>query len=315
MTNDNNDLLAQIRSEVTDSDFVPESTERPKTPFYRVANRDPNKEYNEKNPFLPGIVIAKDQPPVESVHAVILFSNNARKWQKKVSGKMELACCSYDGLTPAPRIKEPACRKLDAAGVSAVLGKFRGYDEAKIQTTTNDLTEGTGKLQFCALRTKTGGIPICPKARYDEEEGKSGPCKPYVYAVGYDLERKTLFRMDISNSSLRAQKGDKPASPFLQYRAWLAQNRLPYYAIGVKLSAVKDGQFYTLNVSDFAPVAELEVRHQLKQMADAAKESYGRTAAFVPMTEEEKAKREEEEKTKQKFQPPAEFDDDDIPFN
>lgn len=280
------ELLAEIRAECDDKEACGEQA-RTKTPYYRVRNMDPRVEYDENNRFIPGIVVDKSQPPVDSIRAVILYSSDGRKFQRKSQTGLETVCESFDGLTPAVRVKDPQCRKLDAAGVAAVLSAFKGYDKAKVESTVSDLTESTGKLQFCTMKARDGFIPICPKARFDKEEGKGGPCKPIIKLVGWDLDRQQVFKMDLSGGSIF--KNERAIAPIREFRAWLGQKQVPYYHISVRLSAKKDGKFYILGVDDYQPIGDQLERAKLKAMADSAKQSYMKTATFIPSTEAEKA--------------------------
>jgi len=286
--------LREIQSEGTESQFTGRTKlERPKTPFYKLLNCSPNATDKERAAFKPGIRISEDCI-AQSIRAVILYTSDGRKLVKKVGGKFATTCCSYDGESPAPKIAAPECNKLTSEGLVNILSKFKGYDKAKIEAKVAELTEDNA-LAFCSIKTANGFIPMCPKARWNEDAGTSGPCKPLVHLFGFDIERQTVFKMELTGRSIASDK--RFTSPLALYRKWLGQKRVNCYAFTVELSPAKDGAFYHLNVENYTPIIDAEERARMKAMAHETYERFQRNASWTPSKQSEEGAEEAPQKT------------------
>jgi len=293
--------IKEIAGEDHDPDFSgPQSASSEKkrftkSPFYKLLNPTPGGPALEKAGIRMDTYNAegeKQQEVVEKVRAVILYASDIRTFKRGKQG--EIACQSFNGVQPAPRIVAPPCKKLDSDGVAAVIQRFRGMTEARITEQVAELTGGTGVLSFCTIKTKTGGyIPVCPMARYDEERGTAGPCKPGISILAFDVDRKRVFKMELSGRNVRDDK--KMRSPFQSFRHMLGEARVPSYAFVVELTAVPDAEpgaaqvFYTLGVKA-KPITKPENRKEMAEKAIEARDLYMRIANWVkkpdaPVTE------------------------------
>lgn len=252
---------------------------KPKLPFYKLLNLSPNSSPEQMTAFEPGIRLDNGELAQE-IKAVILVTFDGRRLTKKVDGKFQTTCCSFDGEVPAPKIVEPECKKLGVEGLVAILSKFKGYDKTKIDEKVAELTEGSDKLTFCSIKTAQDYIPICPKARWNTEAEVAGPCKQVVHLFAYDIERSQVFKMELTGRSIMT--GKKFQSPLAKYRKWLGQQRVNCYSFAVVLSPAKDGNFYHLDVKDYKPIEKADNRSRMKALAHEFYERYMRSAAWTP---------------------------------
>ena len=278
LTDSEKAALKMIQAEGVEENFSGKTRkERPRTPFYKLLNCSPKATDEERADFRPGIRIGDDV--VDKVNAVILYTSDGRKLVKKVEGKFTTTCCSYDGESPAPKIESPECSKLTTDGLAGILAKFKGYDKAKVDAKVAELTED-GALRFCSIKTANDFIPMCPKSRWNEDAGVAGPCKPCVHLFAYDLDRKVVFKMELTGRSISSNK--KFTSPLAIYRKWLGQNRVNCYSFKVELQPAKDGAFYHLDILSYTPLLDAEERARIKQLAHDTFEGYQRNANWTP---------------------------------
>lgn len=272
-------ILNDIRSEGQVSGFSEKvAGRRPKTPVYRLLNPSPNSTDEERAEFKPGIKIGEEV--VNELKCVVLFVADGRRLKRKIDGKHQTTCMSFDGESPAPRIKEPECQKLTTEGLVNIISKFRGYDKAKIESKVKELTEDSPSLKFCSIKTARDFIPLCPKARFNEDAGVMGPCKAVVSLYAYDIKRKQVFRMELSGKSIRNDK--KFQSPLASYRKFIGQQRVNYFSFVVTLAPVKDGGYYYLDFKDYMPIAKPENREEMKQLAVEQREGFERMVSWAP---------------------------------
>lgn len=275
--------LKDIKADGMEDNFSGKArAERPKTPFYKLLNCSPKATDEERAAFTPGIRVGDDV--VSKINAVILYTSDGRKLVRKVEGKFTTTCCSYDGESPAPKIESPECAKLTTDGLVGILSKFKGYDKVKVDAKVAELTED-GALRFCSIKTANDYIPMCPKARWNEDAGVAGPCKPCVHMFAYDLDRNVVFKMELTGRSISANK--KFSSPLAEYRKWLGQNRVNCYAFKVELLPAKDGAFYHLDIQSYIPLVDADERARMKQLAHDTFERYQRSANWTPKTQEQ----------------------------
>jgi hypothetical protein len=276
MTDNDKDIFAEIAEEGYDSQLGVEETTFKKFPpmiTYKVANPNPR----AAGEFKPGIAIIATEKDssgerkviessvVDKVRAVFLFTQDCRSYFARDG----LKCASDDGVFPADRIKDKICAKLDADGVAAVLSKFKGYDETRIKLVTQELTQDTGKLCQCSIKARSGFIPVCPASRGSETLAGAyvpAPCKQQVFVAAYDIDRKRVFYMNLGGKSIQAN--NKFISPYHEFRNFIADKKVPFYAVAVELTAEKDGDFYILGVSKIAPIKQKENRLEMKKLAE-----------------------------------------------
>lgn len=245
----------------------------------------------------PGIVMRVNQKvgdkwetskeKVPSVNAVILFATPARDFTKiRAGAKPEQLCHSHDGQHPSAKIDSPLCRKATASDVVQIISKFKGYDAAKIESVSHELTQGTGQLQMCGLKTANGFINICPYAKKDPVTGAKPGCKEQMYVAGYDLDRSRQFIMELTGKSIRM--GETFTAPIHDFFKALRKlgpagedgraKGLPCYAVKVKLAPAKDGRFYYLDVALDSHITEAEELTNMQFMAHDALDRYHKAA-------------------------------------
>ena len=301
----------------------------PRRPHYKLMNPTPD------GPALPmpGFKLSTfnegtgvwEEEKVPELKGVILYASDTRTFKKGAKG--EIACQSFNGEQAAPKIVAPPCRKLDTQGVAAVLSNFRGMDKAKIDERVAQLVDGQGKLSFCAIKTKTGGfIPLCPMARYNEDTGQAGPCKPGITLVMWDIKRERVFKMDIGGRSI-SDSQKKGVSEYQEFRKMLGEKRVPAYAFVVTLTPKgetnQDGtasKFYTLGLTA-SPISRPENRKAMGEKAIVVRDAYIKSANWVPKETQPVIKPPPVVKVAEITPPgpaaedlPASFADDDIDF-
>ena len=281
MTQDIYELLAQEESGADEAFKVKESRAQFVNIQYKVLNSKPGDPAPDKS----GIVKTKSAKAdgkkqilssdlVDEVRAVILYTSDSR-----LLYTTKVVCCSDDGYTPSGRIESPMCKRATAQDVAEVLSKFKGYDQARITSVTQELTQDTGKLCHCSIQTNNGFIPICPASRYDDM-GRPPACKQQVFVAAWDIDAECLFYMTLTGLSIRNDRKFK--SPFHCFRDFLAKKKVPAYCIEVTLSAAKAERSYVLDVQNFTPVADAAKRGEFKKMAEAELERYVRRACQGP---------------------------------
>lgn len=269
---------------------------------YKIWNPNPS---NPTAPPTPGVVmdvpklVGRDpqgkslfeynKEIVQSVSCVILFASHGRKLATGKGAQHRIVCQSHDGHGPSVRIAEPLCRRTTSEDVANVLAQWKGYDKAKIEGVVGELTQGCGKLQFCGIKKNTGEtIPLCPFARRDAITGQSAACKPHIHVSAYDIDNKREFEMTLTGSSIA--NNQKFISPFYEFFKFLRnqgpivdgkQAGEPNFAYSVTLSAIKDGAYYLLGISNYTPL-DAETRSAMRERAIAARESYEKFAHWVP---------------------------------
>lgn len=281
-------LIKEIQGE--GGDLIPEAVAQARTQsvYYKLRNPSPG-----GAPLTPGeegfsMIVGRDpatnEPIIEhapKLSAVILYAADVRTFRRGKQG--EVVCQSYNGEQPAPKIENPPCEKLTADGVAAIIGKFRGMEKAKVDSRVAELVDTQGKLSFCTIKTATGGfIPLCPMARYDEERGAAGPCKPGVSLMCYDVVNQRMFSMEIGGRNI----DNRPAkfAPYQAFRSFCGNNRVPMHAFVCTFTAVPDGgasPYYTLGLS-WKPIAKPENRKEMEDKALEAREAFMRKATWVP---------------------------------
>lgn len=140
-------------------------------------------------------------------------------------------------------------------------------DAARLKSLTGDLTETTDELHYCGLAKQDGTIiPLCPMARRDDL-GNRPPCKPQIVLSGYNLANGERFYLTADGASIRRDK--ETVSSLWQYLEFLGKEGVPCYNVAVTLKSVKGANgFYSLEVSDYTPIADAGLRGQLKEMAE-----------------------------------------------
>lgn len=298
-------------------------------PTYKVWNPNPT----EKGDATPGIVMTtvevkgdekiKHKEVVDSVKAVILYQSPGRKLARGTGKTFQVACQSHDGLRPSLRVEAPLCRKLTAEDVASVFSQWKGYDQARVSAKVQEVTEHTGKLQFCSLKTNDGFIRLCPYAKKDPDTGRAGACKEHIFVHCYDLEREREFKMELTGRSI--ERGNF-TSPFHEFFKGLREQGpvingkprgLPCFAFSVTMSSAPSGGFFYLNVTNPTPIESAEERSRYKVKAEKAREAYEKDAHRLSQAEYDKlksARTVEKGNTQPSPQQTVAFDEDDINF-
>jgi len=306
-----------------EDDFIPRGGKTKATTFlplptYRVANKPPSGDISN---FAPGIrmrvprgrgpdgKIINDITTVQKVRAVILYASPTRALKGRNG---EVQCQSHDGHSPSARVASPGCHKLNADGVVQIISKWKGMDQARIDSTVLELTEGDSKLHFCALPTKSGDfIPICPMATRDPIRNQPGPCKPGVALYGFDLDNKREFRMDLGGRE--ASTSPNYHGEYLDLLNHLRDKRIPCYAQQVELSHKLDGKFYALHIEILDVLSEQE-SEEMFALAKARREAHQHAQHWTPNKPRLDAKQPPQKNTEVvRAEDQVPFDDD-IPF-
>ena len=303
----------------------------PPPPIYKVWN--PNPQRPEITPT-PGIVMTttrkvgeekeKQSEVVQTVKAVILYRSHARQKSRGSGTSFRIECESHgynldetgDKMRPSLRVQQPLCRKVTAQDVAQVFSQWKGFDQAKVDAKVKEVTDGTGNLQVCGLKTSEGGfIPLCPKAKWDED-GNKPSCKPLLHIDCYDIERNRPFEMRLTGKSISNDK--RFVSPFAEFFKFLriqGEKGAPCFEYEVELSASKDGAYYYLNISKIKRIEDEGERVRMEHMALDARDAWHKKAAWVTKEQYEAQKAAGGAKTtEQEPEKPVSFEDDDIPF-
>lgn len=315
---------------------------------YKVWNPDPKITYD--NPDVPpeqrvsrtpGVVMATSRKAggkwersveiVPTVRAVILYNSSGREVKVLEKGKPCIKCSSHDGIHPSMKIREPFCRDATADDIATLISGWSDMNQAKIEARVKEVTEG-GKLSMCSIKTATGFIPLCPHAKKNPRTGAKAICKQHVTVKCWDVERQREFTMTLTGSSM--DNGPKFISPFYEFYNFLRQHGkevdgkkrgLPSFAFEVEMSSMTQGPYYLLNVKNYQPIVDAEVRGEMKRKAEAAREGYLKGSMYVPKEEYEKSRASAPAAppVAPSAPPPVtirteptapSFDDDDIPF-
>lgn len=278
-----------------DSDFGGEEIRRgPSGPstFVRVKVWNPQVNPDPKNPQpeTPGLVINKTvrqgetktttKEVAQTVRAVILYKSRARQVKGNIKSGWQPLCQSHDGIRPSARVDSPFCRQATAADVTQGISSWKGYDQVKITTTVGKLTDGTQQLQFCGLAKEQGGaIPLCPFAKTHPLTGAKAACQQSLNVIAYDLDRETNFTMELTGRAIADGGGkDKLVSPFFAFMSFLSQQKHPCFAYEVALSYTQEGKYYSLNVTDYKPIPDVDKRTELRAKAVEARDAYEKGA-------------------------------------
>ena len=253
----------------------------PPLPIYKVWNPNPQ---NSSAPRTPGIVMVetvgegeqreKKIEIVDRVRAVILYSREGRQLASGKGANWSIKCASDDGVRPAIRIDKPLCRGTTTQDLVEVIGKWRGYDKAKVDAKVAEVVNGDGKLIVCGIRGANGTIALCPYARKDPVTGNAGGCKPFRFVHAYDIDRKREFTMQLTGKSdMHGLKFNSPIHEFYKYLRTQGEvtdgrpcghNSFGYRVV---LSPAQDGNFYYLNVTDYQVIQD---ENNIKEMVDRA---------------------------------------------
>ncbi len=290
-------LLGAIADEPFDAKFSggDSYSEKPAGSFpmkYKIWNDNPFKPApEEKHSELIGIHMRRrvkdgekykwESERTDKIRAVILFSEPGRTLRNKEG---QVVCSSHNGHKPSASIADPKCRALTAADVARQLEKWKRYDAARVTATVEQLTEGSGHLQFCGLAIKSSPEPIvlCPfgRTRKDEITGASIPavCKGHWFVHAYDMDHSREFQMYLTGKSM--YYSDKWMAPIHKFYAWLAdqgpvtpdgkKKGVPSYAFVVELTAPKSEKSYYLNVEVIDAISDFHVRSDMKRRAEEA---------------------------------------------
>ena len=284
---------------------------------YKVWNNSPA---NPSPTATPGIVMKVKKPipgakkgeprygPAETevvakVRAVILYTSDGRELGRGQGAQYQTVCSSHDGEVPSVRISKPLCRSVTADDLAQTFSQWKGFDKAKVDAKVADVTQGSGKLSVCGLKTKDGFITLCPYGRKDPVTGVKASCKQHIFVHAYDIDRKREFVMKLTGSSIQTGKFIAPYHEFFKFLRSAGPvgedgkaKGLPCYAFRVDLAPLQDKAFYLLNVTNWKPIESAENRAEMKDRALAAREAYDRQAAFLS--------KEQYEANKQAARPP-----------
>lgn len=307
-------LLEEIANEAPDGGFSGDleykradegrSMAQPWMAQYKVWNPDPKVEYTAENPATPGIVMTevsgngeartKKVEIAQKIRAVILFTSYGRQLSVK-DGVFKTLCQSHDGVNPSLRIDEPLCRKISGVDVAKIFSQWKGYDEAAVKEKTQEVTQGTDKLQICGLKTKDGFITLCPYGKKDPITKAKAACRQHVFVHAYDIDRKREFKMTLTGNSI--QNDQRFVSPFHEFFLFLRTQgpqvngrpaSLPCYAFSVELSAAPRDRFFYLNLLNYKPIEQAENRESMKKRAEEARDKYEKDAHRLSKAEFEK---------------------------
>lgn len=282
-----NETLAAIAAENTEEGFEgPKAVKRAAfvyNPDYRVLNQHPTKPDAE---FKAGIRISKkvgetyEAELVETpIQAVILFLSPSRKFKGGQAVKFKTLCQSHDGQHPSQRIDDPVCRKASKQDIVNILSSFKNTEKAKVDASVAETCNGD-KLQMCGLPMGGNTYPLCPAARKDEF-GRAGPCRSYMTLRCWDIKRSQEFNMEIGGGSIANGKFISPLYVFLRYLQSQGPKGLPCYAFSLKLSSLKEGNGYILNITDIQPIENAENRALMKARGIAARDLYERQSHML----------------------------------
>lgn len=349
-------VMAEIRAESTGENAgdLEYRNERSKVPtkraaFYKVWNADPKVVYNDETgpKRTPGIVMVtnegtKDNPKkvtevVDKVRAVILFKSEARKLARGSGPNWRIACQSHDGCHPSLRIEQPLCRKTKAQDLAQIFSQWKGFDEAKVNAKVQEVTDGTGELQICGLKTKNGVLTLCPFAKKDPDTGQAGACKSYIYLHCWDIDRQREFKMELGGKNTYAS--EKFTSPIHEFFKFLRSSEhkdsegnpkgLDCFSFVVEFSPKKTEANYYLDVTNIRPIEQSSNRQDMRERAQRVKQLYEQDSLWVSKEEYEKLKQANQPKLAQPVaapqtptvptpapveDKPVSFDEDDIPF-
>ena len=305
-------------------------TRYPSVPRYKVWNADPRVENQVPSP---GVVMKVTEgsgdnktsttETVESVRSVILFTSYGRKVVTGSGKNFRTLCSSHDGHTPSLKIDEPLCRKASASDLAKIFSQWKGYDQVKVDAQIREVTQGTGELQVCGLKSKNGTIALCPYSKKDPLTGTRGPCKEHIFIEAFDLDRERNYRMELTGKSIWNSDFVAPFHEFFKFLKTGGPQKdgkpipMPCYAFEVQLSALKDGKFYLANFTNWKPLPA-EERVKMRTFAENARDAYDKDAARISKEAYEKIQKEirgNAPRVEPTAQPTAsKFDDDDIPF-
>lgn len=250
------------------------------------------------------------------IDAVVLLASPARSLKGSLG---RVKCASHDGHVPSPSVDEPLCRKATSSDIVNIISKYKGYDAAKIQAVEQELTLGTGKLQFCGIKTDDGSIPICPFARKNPDTGKAGDCQRQLVLYIYIPLKGETFVAELSGKHIRAD--EKYTAPIHGLFKYCAAHGVPCYGVKVRLSAVEDGAYYSMGVEILGNIEDGEELQRMEELAHRALERHKKKNQ--KREESERAATVAAQETASPLQsvmprPQAAaanpFDDDDIPF-
>lgn len=311
------------------------ATPRVSLPTYKVWNANPK---SASATPTPGIVMTtttgrgeektKNVEVVQTVKAVILFRSPGRRKNRGSGATFRTECESHgyvldgkgDKMRPSLKIQEPLCRKATAQDLAQTFSQWKGYDQAKVDAKIQEVTDGTGQLQVCGLKTSSGGfIPLCPKVKWND--GDKPTCSPYLHVAAYDVERKRQFRMELTGRSM--QNDNKFISPFFEFFKFLRKAKTDgatCFEYTVELAPLQNGAFYLLDVRNYEKIEDEKVLAEMEHMALESRERWMNQASWLPKEQYEaqkvasQAQPPETPVQKAQVDAPASFDEDDIPF-
>ncbi len=246
---------------------------------YKVWNANPQK---PDAPRTPGIVMVsetgrgedrvKEVEVVDSVRAVILFKSTGRELARGSGKAFRTVCSSFGGDAPSAGIDKPLCKKANAQDLAQIFSQWKGFDQAKVDAKIAEVTDETGHLKICGLKTKDGHINLCPFARKDPDTGQAGACKSHVYLLCYDLDRKREFTMQLGSKN--TWSGEKYTSPILSFYKEVHKGDRDSYEYEVELLPELNGSNFILGVKKLNEITEQHELDNLHARAVNAAESY-----------------------------------------
>jgi hypothetical protein len=277
----------------------------PGLPVYRVWNKNPNKPDEPATPGIAMITREGDKKLVEivpTIKAVILYAHNARRFATG-SGKTFRVSCESHGMVkeigetkaivPSVKVDAPLCRNANVKDLVQIMSKWKNMDQAKIDAKIKEVTDESGELMVCGLKTAQGMIALCPFARRNETKDKTGKvlksskpdCEEYIYVQAYDIERKREFKMELVGKAIWNGEFVAPFHQFFKFlrTAGGVKDGNPVghscFSYSVVLSPATDGKSFYLNVTDHKAIAQAENRATMKDLAVKAKDKYARGAS------------------------------------
>jgi hypothetical protein len=277
------DIYKQIAAEFEhDPEMCGSQAPQPRTPgypFYKIINRFGASVPKEEAGFL------LPEGPAQKIRAVILYTSDVRKFYRGD----QIACQSFDGERPAPRVEAPPCEKVSTEQLVTLLTSFKGMDKTKVIDTSKRFLE-EGRLSFCTMKLAHGKhIPLCPMSRYDGDRAQAGPCKPAILIYAYDVDLKRIFRLELRGSSI-ANYPKRHVSDYHKFRYWLSEigggQPIPQYAIinnfYARPTPDKKAWELGLDTAESGPIENAQNRAHMKDLAEQCKQEHLKYGAWVP---------------------------------